>query len=420
MVIYRQVAFATTRALRFEKDLILTVDLTGLPQQATADGLDRRENGPVEALRTQFAAVPGVQGIAATFVVPLLSQSFTLEMGRPDRADRPPAAFTIMPIDFGYFGLYKVPLLAGRDFSRDFSEDRLPADNKSRLSSAIINESAMRALGFSDAAEAVGLEFRSTDPGFPERRHRAIGVVPDFPLGSIRSPVPPSVFIVDPDMFNVLNVKLSAADLPGTLRGLDAVWLEFVPDRPINRMFLDDRISGLYLDVTRQGRMFAAFAGFAVLIGCLGLIGLSAYTAERRTKEIGIRKALGASTTDVVWLLIRQLTKPVLLANALAWPVAWWFMRHWLDGFAYRIDLGPEPFLVAGVGAVVIAIATTPSTPFRRPVHGQSLLCGMSRPATNKSCRRSPEMTASDVTFPPGGPCLGQASGWAYTIPRKA
>jgi putative ABC transport system permease protein len=358
-VIYRQITFATTKALRFEKDLILTVDLTGMPQQSAPDGLDRRETGPVEALRTQMAAVPGVQSIAATFVVPLLTQSFNLEFARPDKVDLPATAFNILPIDFGYFNLYRVPLLAGRDFTREFTEDKLAPQNKSRMSSAIINETAMRALGFTDPSAAIGQEIQSTDPGFPERRHRVIGVVPDFPLGSVRNPVPASIFIIDPEMFNVLNVKLSGANLGETLRRLDAAWLEFVPERPMNRVFLDDRIAGLYLDVNREGLMFATFAAFAVAIGCLGLIGLSAYTAERRTKEIGIRKALGASTVDVVWLLIKEFTKPVLVANLLGWPIAWYFMRNWLDGFAYRIDLGPEPFLLAGLGAVVIAIATT-------------------------------------------------------------
>ena len=357
-VIYRQISFATTKALRFEKDLILTIDLTGMPQQSTPDGLDRRETAPVEALRTQMAAVPGVQAIAGTFVVPLLTQSFTLEFSRPDRIDMPSVAFTILPIDFGYFSLYRVPLLAGRDFSRELV-NKMAAANKSRLSAAIINETAMRALGYTNASAAIGQEVQSADAGFQQRRHRVIGVVPDFPLGSVRNPVPPSIFIIDPEMFNVLNVKLSGSNLPETLRRLDAVWLEFVPERPINRVFLDDRIAGLYLDVTREGRMFAAFAGFAVAIGCLGLIGLSAYTAERRTKEIGIRKALGASTISVVWLLIKQFTKPVLVANALAWPIAWYFMRNWLDGFAYRIDLDLEPFMVAGLGAIAIAIATT-------------------------------------------------------------
>jgi len=359
IVIYRQVSFATTKALGFDKDMILTVDLTGMPQQSTPDGLDKRETAPVEALRTQLATVPGVKAIAATFVVPMLTQSLALDFGRPDRADRPSVAFNVMPIDFGYFGIYRVPLLAGRDFSRDFTEDKMAATDKTRLSGAIINQTAMRALDFASPSDAIGHEIHSVDPGIAERHHRIIGVVPDFPLASIRDPVPPSVFIVDPDMFNVLCLKLSASNLPETLGGIDRVWHAFVPDRPTNRVFLDDRIAGLYLDVTREAKMFAAFAGFAVAIGCLGLIGLSAYTAERRTKEIGIRKALGASTFDVSWLLIRQFARPVLLANALAWPIAWYCMRDWLNGFAYRIDLGPVPFLAAGAGAVVIAIATT-------------------------------------------------------------
>lgn len=359
IVIYRQVSFATTQALGFDKDMILTVDLTGMPQQSTPDGLDKRETAPVEALRTQLATVPGVKSIAATFVVPLLTQSLGMDFGRPDRADRPSVGFNVMPIDFGYFDIYRVKLLAGRDFSRDFTEDKMSATDKTRLSGAIINITAMRALDFANPSAAVGQEIHSVDVGFPERHHRIIGVVPDFPLASVRDPVPPSVFIVDPDMFNVLCLKLSGGNLGETLGGIDKVWRAFVPDRPTNRVFLDDRIAGLYLDVTREAKMFAAFAGFAVAIGCLGLIGLSAYTAERRTKEIGIRKALGASTLDVSWLLIRQFAKPVLLANALAWPIAWWCMRDWLNGFAYRIDLGPGPFVAAGAGAIVIAMATT-------------------------------------------------------------
>ncbi|HEY2531829.1 MAG TPA: ABC transporter permease [Xanthobacteraceae bacterium] len=360
IVIHRQLSFATSQALRFDKDLMLTIDLTGMPEQVTPDGLGRREAAPLEALRTRLAAVPGVRAMAATFTLPLWHYSLTTDFVRPGQSKGQSVNFTIQSVDFGYFGVYRVPLLAGRDFARDFVEDKVAADDKSRLSSAIINETALRALGFTDASAAIGQEVQSTDSGSP-RRHRIIGVAPDFPLDSIRDPVPPSIFIVDPDLFKVLSLKLSGSNLPETLRGIDAAWHEFMPERPINRVFLDDRIAELYRDVAHEGRVFAAFAGFAVAIGCLGLIGLSAYTAERRTKEIGIRKALGASTFDVSWLLIRQFTKPVLLANVLAWPIAWWFMRGWLDGFAYRIDLGPEPFLGAGLGAIAIAIATTAS-----------------------------------------------------------
>jgi putative ABC transport system permease protein len=358
VVIYHQVLFATSQALRFDKDLLLTIDLTGMPEQATPDGLGKREAGPLETLRTRIASVPGVQSMAATFAVPSWSNFLRTDFVRSGQSDRQPVNFTIRPVDFGYFGVYRVPLLAGRDFSRDLIDDRMPPDDKSRLSGAIINETALRALGFADVSAAIGQEVHSTDPGFP-RRHRIIGVAPDFPLDSIRDPVPPSIFIVDPDLFKVLSVKLLGSNLPDTLRGIDAVWHEVVPTQPINRVFLDESIAKLYLDVDHQGRVFAAFAGFAVVIGCVGLIGLSAYTAERRTKEIGVRKALGASTFDVSRLLIWQLVKPVLLANGLAWPIAWWFVRGWLDGFAYRIDLGPAPFLAAGLGSIAIAIGTT-------------------------------------------------------------
>jgi putative ABC transport system permease protein len=357
-VIHRQISFANAQALNFDKNLVLTIDLTGMPDQITPDGLGRREAAPVEALRTQLASIPGVKSIAATFVVPLLAQFYTMDFARADRSDLPSVSASIQPVDFGYFGLYHVKLLAGRDFAREFAEDKMNAEDKSRLSGVIINETARRALGFADAAAAIGRELEGIDPGF-SRHHRIIGVAPDFPLGSIRSPVPPNVFIVDPDLFNVLSVKLSGNNLTQTLAAIDSTWREFVPDRPINRVFLDDRIAALYTDVTRQGELFAAFAGFAVVIGCLGLIGLSAYTAERRTQEIGIRKALGASTFGVALLMIRQFIQPVLLANLLAWPIAWWLMRNWLDGFAYRIDLELAPFLAAGLIATGIAILTT-------------------------------------------------------------
>ncbi|MEI9982255.1 MAG: FtsX-like permease family protein [Aliidongia sp.] len=359
MVIYRQNVFATSQALRFDKDLVLTVDLAGMPWHETADPKGERDVAALQSLHDRFAAIPGVEAVASSLIVPQSSLNSTSDFERPGHADRPAVSLTLLPVDFDFFTVYGLQLVAGRGFSPDRSEDKVSVEDRSRLSSAILNETAARALGFAGPTEAIGQEIHTTEANTTQSSFRIIGVAPDFPIGSIRKPVPPTIFSVDPALFRVTSLKLSGARLSETLRAIDATWHEFVPDRPTNRSFVDDRVARLYLDITRTGRLFGGFACFAAAIGCLGLVGLSAYTAERRTKEIGIRKALGASTLDVTRLLIWQFVKPVLIANAIAWPIAWWFMRRWLDGFAYRIELGPTPFLVAGCAALAIAVATT-------------------------------------------------------------
>ena len=358
-VIYRQNVFATDRALRFDKDLVLTIELDGLPWRATSDGRGAIDTDRLRSLQDRLAAAPGVIAAGASFGVPQSAMHSSSDYVRPGHAEVRPVSLMDVPVDDNFFKVYGLRLVAGRDFLRERSEDMVPAGDKARLSSAILNEAALHALGFSDAQSALGQEVHTSPDNDTQADFRIIGVAPDFPLDSIRQPVPPTVFYVDPELFRVISLKLAGDRLDESLRAIDGVWRDFVTDRPINRSFVDDRVARLYLDVTAQGRLFAGFAGFAAAIGCLGLIGLSAYTAERRTKEIGIRKALGASTFEVTRLLIWQFVKPVLLANLIAWPIAWWFMRRWLDGFAYRIELDPTPFLVAGLGALAIAIATT-------------------------------------------------------------
>jgi putative ABC transport system permease protein len=143
--------------------------------------------------------------------------------------------------------------------------------------------------------------------------------------------------------------------------------------RPLDRFFLDDHMQGIYRDVTRDAQFFAACAGIAILLACMGLVGIAVSTAERRTKEIGVRKAMGASSLRVVLLLLWRFSLPVLLANVIAWPVAWWAMRDWLNGFDARIQLGPEPFVLAGLVALVIALGTIAGHAFKvarsNPIH---------------------------------------------------
>jgi len=196
----------------------------------------------------------------------------------------------------------------------------------------------------------------------PERASEVIGVVPDFTFQSVRQKVNGGFFFVGPktDMMNsvALNIKLDPARQTEALNGVRQIWSKLGAGQPLQQYFADQFLLRLYIDNIIQGGFIAVCALIAVSIACLGLFALSAYTAERRTKEIGIRKAMGASSSDILRLLLWQFAKPVLWANVLALPVAWLAMNWWLQGFAYRVDLAPWTFAASAAAAVVIAWAT--------------------------------------------------------------
>jgi putative ABC transport system permease protein len=159
------------------------------------------------------------------------------------------------------------------------------------------------------------------------------------------------------DGFDDIMVRFSGD--PSAIRSkIEQIWTRTIPEVPFAGEFVEDIVAEQYAQDEARGQLFAVFALLAVVIGCLGLFGLATFTAERRTKEIGIRKVLGARTRDIVRLLVWQFSRPVLIANIIAWPLAWWLMRDWLNGFEDRIALTPWPFLAAGVLALVIAIVT--------------------------------------------------------------
>jgi putative ABC transport system permease protein len=192
----------------------------------------------------------------------------------------------------------------------------------------------------------------------PMHRAQIIGVVPDFSINSIRTRIAPAAFFFDPRQLRTINVRLDGHGLPETLAAIDRLCKEANRAGPISLTFLDTFIESRYLDISREAELFAVFALIAVSIAALGLLGLAVFFAEQRTKEIGIRKAMGAETTIIVRMLAWQFAKPVLWANLLAWPVAFFAMRHWLNGFAYRVPLKPWPFLLAGALALVITLLT--------------------------------------------------------------
>ena len=360
-VIYRQTEFANGGSLRFNKDLLLAVELTGIPGRQSADRSHFiYDDATVERMRQRIEALPGVKAVAASWVIPDARDTNSALWHRPESAGAAPINAGIVPQGFGLFEVYGLAPIAGRSFSRDRGEDAVPGD-VTTPGTAVLNETAVHSFGFTSPEAALGheIDMEIDGSGSALQPRRIVGVVPDFPLLTIRANIPPTVFLVEPGWSNWLNVKLTGENLSETLTAIDRIWKEMVPTQPVSRQFIDDRIEHLYRDVSRQGQIFAGFALVAVAVACLGLFGLAAFTAERRTKEMGIRKAMGASTADILRLLMWEFARPVLAANAIAWPLAYIVMRRWLDGFAYRITLDPMIFVGAGLAALAIACAIT-------------------------------------------------------------
>jgi putative ABC transport system permease protein len=185
-----------------------------------------------------------------------------------------------------------------------------------------------------------------------------VGVLADTKINGAREPVKPTVYPYVPSYPMKIAILVRGVMIPQTMTSIDRTWRAFSPNAVIERHFLADDFERLYQEETRQGQMFGAFVGVAIFIACMGLFGLAAFTASRRTKEIGVRKVFGARTRDVVFLLLWQFSIPVLVANAIAWPLAWYYLHGWLSGFAYHIPLSPLYFLGAGAAAMTIAWAT--------------------------------------------------------------
>jgi putative ABC transport system permease protein len=363
--IYRQTRFALNDALRLDTSQV--AEISGPPCRS--------------AFAKEVAALPGVKATSCASYVALGRSMSNSIVTMPDRTQRTVQAATV---DVGFFEIHGLKPLAGRFFSKgqgpDMVLDQLHPGPEVQPT-VVLNESAARLLGFARPADAVGKTISwtrwSASPDMTKlpspRPSQVVGVVRDFTLGSIRTAIEPTVYHVEPGWTGMVLAKLDGRAIPDTLAAIDRLWRRTGQAGPTDITFEDQSVQFLYQDVITQGVVIAICAGLAILIACVGLFALAAFTTERRTKEIGVRKAMGASTLDVVTLLLGQFSQPVLWANLIAWPVAWWAMNQWLHGFAYRVDLPVWLFLAAMILAVAIALVT---------VSFQSLMAARARPAT--------------------------------------
>jgi putative ABC transport system permease protein len=326
-VVWQQRLYATGDAVQVDADQMLLI------------------RAPCKAFATEVARLPGVQGLACS------DQGITggfsiMTMKARDGIEQLVFLSQVSP---RMFDLYGVRPLAGK------------LNGSPGGTYYVLNETAARRLGYTDPAQIVGTALPAGGPpGQGVTDHEVIGVVPDFSLTSVERSIEAMAYVVnsgDPG-FDLVSVRLTGQQVPETLAAIDRLWEQSGARDPISRTFLEDYIQRLYESMLRQAQVFAGFSLLAVMLACLGLLGLAAAVAERRTKEIGIRKALGAGTRDVLRLLLWQFSKPVLWANLIAWPVAGFLMHRWLAGFAYRIDLPLWLFPFASSMALLIALAT--------------------------------------------------------------
>lgn len=353
ITIHRQTRFAIEDQLRVPGDQILVM----------------RAPCALMAFQDVARRIDGVRAAAcasdSSLGTDLGSAHFSLPSGRPINMNGG-------TVDAGFFSTFGITPIAGRLFDDAHGEDNILRQRGVATNPTIIvNETGARALGYANPADAVGKSVRWSRSGIMANGQygrteplpsQIVGVVPDFTVGTIRSLIQPSVYYIDPQTSFVLVLKLDGPKIPEALRGIQEAWKQASGGRPmVAAKFVSQMLDEQYADIQRQTTLFAAFSVVAIIVAALGLLGLAIHTAERRTREIGVRKCMGASRMDILRFIGWQFARPVLLANLIAWPVAWYFMNRWLQGFAYHIDLGVLAFVLASALALCIALVTVTS-----------------------------------------------------------
>ncbi len=272
-----------------------------------------------------------------------------------------PLSIKVVTVDIDYFKTFENEFFFGRDFDSKFVSDANEA--------VIINESARKLIGWK---EPVGKWFESPFVNIESHRGSIIGVVKDFHYESLYHQIRPAMFVISESWLNWMYIKIESKNIPQTVGFIKNTFGKFVTDREFKYTFLAEDVQNLYVSEDRFLKVFGTFTGLAIIIACLGIFGLASFTAEKRTREIGIRKVLGATVKNIVTLLIKEFTYLVLLSNIIAWPAAYYFMNKWLQGFVYKTDINLSIFFIAASAALIIAVTT---------VIYQALKAGFSDPA---------------------------------------
>jgi putative ABC transport system permease protein len=339
LIVFRQVNYLHTKDLGFNRDQILFFPMRG-------DNMGKN----YESFKNQLLQSPGISNVSIGYGFP--GDIFaTDDIIVPHGGEQKTYPATQLMVDHDYIKTLNLKMAAGRDFSKEIQTDKDHA--------FIINETAVKELGYETPEKAIGqpLLWKVWESKMPDslKKGQIIGVVKDFHYKSLYDKVNTTVLQIYPPAYWKVAVKMRAAGIANSISYVKNVWAKFSPEYPIEYKFMDDNFDQMYRSEDKLKTLLFVFTGIAIFVGCLGLFGLAAYSAERRRKEIGNRKVLGASVNGLILLLSRDFVKLVIISLLIASPVAWYFMNQWLQDFAYRVSIGWWVFALTG--SIVIAIA---------------------------------------------------------------
>ncbi|KYG79070.1 putative ABC transport system permease protein [Roseivirga ehrenbergii] len=348
IVVFKQLDFIQNKKLGYDREQMM---IMGVSQQVADQ---------YEAFKNELLTIQGVKMVGGSSRVPsgqlLDSQGAQAEVNGEMLPT--PVVIKSLSVDPDFIPTYQMEMASGRNFSDNFANDS---------TSFVLNEKSVEVIGWGSAEDAIGQNMI-----YAGVRGKVIGVVKDFHFESLQSEISPIIMVNRPNQMRNLSIKIEGTNIRSAIQQVEELYANFSPNAPLNYNFLDDRFENLYTTETQRSQLFTLFSGLAIFLACLGLFGLASFTVSQRSKEISIRKVLGASVQQIVGILSKEFVILIAVAMLLAFPVAWYFMNDWLAGYAYRTTLGVSPFLLAALIAGAIAFVTISFQTFKAAVSNPS------------------------------------------------
>jgi putative ABC transport system permease protein len=338
ILISQQLKFLQNKKIGFDKDNVVVLSL---PRNS--------DSAKLQTFRTSLISNSGIRSVGASSSVP--GPNIPVNLVNDGNADlRKAQSMQMLFTDHDFIRTMNMKLIAGRDFSKEHPTDRTEA--------FILNEEAVKKSGWKSPAEAIGKTFQWVNPDAVLKSGKVIGVVQDFNITSLKSAVQPLVMHISPLRFRYLYIRFDQSKANNIIGTIEKTFNQVYAKQSFEYSFLDDTLAALYKSEKKLSIIFSYFSSLAIIIACLGILGLSLYSIQRRIKEIGIRKVVGASVTRITGLLVKEFLQPIFIATLIAIPVVWYGMNKWLEDFAYRVNISWWIFVVAGALVLMIAMLT--------------------------------------------------------------